>query len=274
VRPTDENQPGSRRPNLMSSSRRATGDINILALLDGQSRGRRFRARPVVWYGAAGVLACSLLVALAWLVRSATPPRYTGTAGANASVAHEHATVSPGGGTAAHASAFAIEHDVNAALAAETSAQPPASPRAVAEPGVQSAAPVRGAVIVDLAGPIPPPSIATAPPAAPPHTTADMTPSRAQPPTVHHPAARAQPAYRTVTTQTPVLAHASNAPPRPKRAAPRTAPPTAPVDTDVALISAILQHTGAPHEAASAGDAAALPPCADKSCGPRMPSRQ
>jgi hypothetical protein len=103
----------------MSSSRRATGDINILALLDGQARGRRFRARPVFWYGTAGVLACALLVALAWLVRSATPPRHRDTAGANAAVAHEvPATVAPGGGTAARASAFAIDHDANTALSA------------------------------------------------------------------------------------------------------------------------------------------------------------
>lgn len=273
MRPTDENQPGSRRPNLMASSRRATGDINILALLDGHARGRRFRARPGFWYGTAGVLACSLLVALAWLVRSATPPRHKDTAGANASVAHEvPATVAPSGGTAAHASAFALDHDVNAALAAETSAQPPASPRAVPESGAQSSATVRGAVIVDLAGPTSPPSIAT-PSAAPPHTTADMTPSRAQPPAVHHPAARAQPATRTVTNQAPVLAHAGSVPPRQKRATARTTTPPATIDTDVALISAILQHTGAPHEAAAA-DGAVTPPCADKSCGPRMPSRQ
>ncbi|NIA56544.1 hypothetical protein HAV22_23225 [Massilia sp. TW-1] len=257
----------------MSSSRRATGDINILALLDGQSRGRRFRARPVFWYGTAGVLACSLLVALAWLVRSATPPRHTGTAGASASAVHEvHTTVAPGGGTAAHASAFAIEHDVNAALAAETSAQPHASLRPVAEPGAQSNAPVRGAVIVDLAGPTSPPSMATTAPVAPPHTIPGPTSSRAQPPAVHHPVARPQPGYRTVTNQAPVLAHASSVPFRPKRAAPKTPAPTVTVDTDVALISAILQHTGAPHEAATEG--AVTPPCADKSCGPHMPSRQ
>jgi hypothetical protein len=251
------------------------GDINILALLDGQSRGRRFRAHPMVWYGTAGVLACSLLVALAWLVRSATPPRHSGTAGANASVAHEvHATVTPGGDTEAHASAIAIEHDVNAALAAETSAQPPASPRAVAEPGAQSSATGRGAVIVDLAGPTSPPSIAATVPVAPPHTSPGMTPSRAQPPAVRHPPARSEPVYRTVPPQTPALAHASSVPPRPKRAAPRATPPTATVDTDVALISAILQHTGAPREATAAGDTAATPPCADKSCGPRLPSRQ
>jgi hypothetical protein len=259
----------------MSSSRRATGDINILALLDGQSRGRRFRARPMVWYGTAGVLACSLLVALAWLVRSATPPRHTGTAGANASVAHEvHATAAPGSDTAAHASAFAIEHDVNAALAAETSAQPHAPEPAVAEPSTQSSATVRGAVIVDLAGPTSPPSMATTAPAAPPHASPGPAPSRAQPPAVRHPPARLEPAYRTIPTQAPVLAHAGSAPLRQKRTAAKTPPPTVAVDTDVALISAILQHTGAPHEAAAAGDTAATPPCADKSCGPHMPSRQ
>jgi hypothetical protein len=237
----------------MSSSRRATGDINILALLDGQSRGQRFRVRPLVWYGTAGVLACSLLVALAWLVRSATPPRHTGAAGATAPVTNEaHAIIAPGGGTAGHAGASALEHH--------------------AEPDAQSSAAARGAVIVDLTEPAPPPSIAAAPPASPPHATADMTPSRAQPPAVHHPAARAQPAYRTITNQAPALAHAGSVPPRPKRAAGRTTTPPSAIDTDVALISAILQHTGAPHEAGA--DGAVTPPCADKSCGPRMPSRQ
>ncbi|HEX8788169.1 MAG TPA: hypothetical protein VF793_18435, partial [Telluria sp.] len=60
MRPTDEDQPGSRRPNLMSTSRRSAGDVNILAMLDGL--GSRSRARrPLLWYGIGGVLACGLI---------------------------------------------------------------------------------------------------------------------------------------------------------------------------------------------------------------------
>jgi hypothetical protein len=162
---------------------------------------------------------------------------------------------------------------VNAALAAEASAQPPASAHAGAEGAMPSPATAGGAVIVDLAAPAPPAPIATVP-AVPAHGTASVATPRAQPSAVHHPAARPQPTYRTVPSQTPALAHAGTAPQRQKRAMPRTPPPTATVDTDVALISAILQHTGAPREAAAAADAAAMPACADKSCGPHMPSRQ
>jgi hypothetical protein len=257
----------------MSSSRRATGDINILALLDGQSSGRRLRARPVFWYGTAGVLACSLIVALAWLVRSATAPRHADVAGATAAVAHDaHTSPAPSGPAAIGATGSALERDVNAALAAEASAQPPASAHALAESAMPSPATAGGAVIVDLTGPTPPASIAIAP-SVPAHGTASVATPRAQPSAVHHPAARPQPAYRTVPPHTPALAHAGTAPQRQKRAMPRTPPPTATVDTDVALISAILQHTGAPREAAAAADAA-TPACADKSCGPHMPSRQ
>ncbi|MGB9110771.1 MAG: hypothetical protein WCC39_18940, partial [Telluria sp.] len=75
MRPTDEDQPGSRRPNLMSSTRRSAHEINILAMLDRQSSGplprrllRRFSSRPaLLWYGAAGLLVCGLVGVLGWL---------------------------------------------------------------------------------------------------------------------------------------------------------------------------------------------------------------
>jgi hypothetical protein len=231
VRPTDENQPGSRRPNLMSSSRRATGEINILAMLDGQAPGRRLRALPaVVWYGAAGVLACSLLAALAWLVRGATPARDAGAAGA--------------------AHAFA----------------PPTQSVAVPDMAAAAAAtvPARGAVIIDL----PQPAATTAP--SPVLAAASHHPVT-HPTTPAVPSARPQPAFRPIPAQAPI--HADAAAPRPKRAAgtSRTTPPSTTVDMDVALISAILQHTGPRNEAADGAGTAA---CADKSCNPRLPSRQ
>jgi hypothetical protein len=239
----------------MSSSRRATGEINILAMLDGQAPGRRFLARPaVVWYGAAGLLACSLLVALAWLVRGATP-------------AHGAAT------TTAITAATPTTGTAQASTQPAQSALP--APDAYTFPAVTT--PARGAVIIDLPQPVA--AVAAADMAV--HTPAGTATTRPQSAAPRHPvahpapppvpSARPQPAYRTAPSQT--LAHAEAVPARPKRgaASSRAAPPPATVDTDVALISAILLHTGARNEAA---DGAGTPACADKACGPRMPSRQ
>ena len=278
MRPTDENQSSSRRPNLMSSTRRPGGDINILAMLDGQTPGRRLRALPAVfWYGAAGVVACSLLVVLAWLVRGAAPARDTQAAGA-AQVALRPGTARPG--TAA-ATRGAARDGMSVTV-----------PSMHTAPAEEAPAPAiaHGAVIVDVAPPsVPPSALAAATPATPAHAVPGAT-SRPQPaaaaPTPTRttaaavPPARPQPAYRTAPPQTPLLAHGE--PPRQKRAAAasRARPPSATVDTDVALISAILQHagtgtgTGTGNDAADAADAAGTSACADKSCKPRSPPRQ
>ncbi|WP_156895773.1 hypothetical protein [Massilia putida] len=238
MRPTDENQAVSRRPNLMSSSRRTNGDIHILAMLDGHAPGRRIFARPaVLWYGAAGVAACSLLVVLAWLVRGATPARDSVRAAV------------PTTGTT-------LTREAPAPTSLPVPAQTP-GPQTVQVPDA-----TRGAVIVDVAAPAPvmapPPAPAAATPAASAHAAAHRTP------------ARPQPASRSAPSQAASLAHADPVP-RQKRAMSRTAPSSATVDTDVALISAILQHTGTGSEAADAGGA---PTCVDKACNPRLPSRQ
>ena len=247
MRPTDENQPGSRRPNLMSSSRRTTGEINILAMLDGQAPGRRLLALPtVVWYGAAGVLACSLLVALAWLVRGAAPAHGVDTAGTAQASARTSQSTQP-----------------------SQSSRP--APDMAASP--DAAGPARGAVIIDL--PQPTPATASAMPV---HAPAGRETTRAaarhaatHPATPPTSSTRPQPALRTNPAQ--ALAHADPPPPRQKRTAgaSRTTPSPPTVDTDVALISAILQHTGTRNEAADGAGTAA---CTDKPCAPRMPHRQ
>jgi hypothetical protein len=221
----------------MSSSRRTNGEINILAMLDGHAPGRRIFARPaVLWYAAAGVVACSLLVVLAWLVRGETPARDTATAGATRSAAHD-----------AETPAYAARDSIQVAVPSMHTA--PADDTLVP-------APSRGAIVVDVAPPapamVPAPAAAAPTPAAPAHTAAHHTP-------VHPQASRPAPS----------LAHADPAP-RQKRAGSRAAT-SATVDTDVALISAILQHTGTRNEAAEGTETA---PCADKSCNPRLPSRQ
>jgi hypothetical protein len=264
----------------MSSSRRTTGEINILAMLDGQAPGRRLRALPaVVRYGAAGVLACSLLAALAWLVRGATPVRDAATAGA--AQASEQPTPAtqltqstpsvrpvPGSSAAGGGSgAGDIPVDVPS-LRATLAAESPVSvtvPDMVAAPAATGPAtgPTRGAVIIDLPQPA-----ATTPPS--PALAATSRHPVTHPTTPAVPSARPQPAFRPMPAQ--AQAHADPATSRQKRAGgtSRTTSPNT-VDTDVALISAILQHTGTRNEAADGAGTAA---CAGKSCNPRLPSRQ
>ena len=281
MRPTDENQPGSRRPNLMSSSRRTTGEINILAMLDGQAPGRRLLALPaVVRYGAAGVLACSLLVALAWLVRGTTPARGTDTAGTAQASAQtlqspqpsQSSRPAPGSrdaGTARDSLAVDVP-SMRATPATEAFVLVPAPDMAASR---DAASPARGAVIIDLPQPAPatPSAIPVRAPAGTETTRATARNAATHPATPPTSSSRPQPALRTNPAQ--ALAHADPAPQRQKRTAgpSRTTSSTSTVDTDVALISAILQHTGPRNEAADGAGTAA---CTDKPCGPRVPPRQ
>ena len=69
MRPTDENQAGSTRPNLMSS-RRGAGEENILAMLERDSArrtGPRMSGMRLASYGAAAALAGILVGGVAWL---------------------------------------------------------------------------------------------------------------------------------------------------------------------------------------------------------------
>ncbi|MBD8531164.1 MULTISPECIES: hypothetical protein [unclassified Massilia] len=69
MRPTDENQAGSTRPNLMSS-RRAAGEENILAMLERDSArrpGTRMSGVRLASYGAAAALVGILAGGVAWL---------------------------------------------------------------------------------------------------------------------------------------------------------------------------------------------------------------
>ncbi|QNA88751.1 hypothetical protein G4G28_10035 [Massilia sp. Dwa41.01b] len=69
MRPTDENQAASTRPNLMSS-RRSAGEDNILAMLERDSarrNGTRVSSARLAWYGAAAALTGILAGGVAWL---------------------------------------------------------------------------------------------------------------------------------------------------------------------------------------------------------------
>jgi hypothetical protein len=162
---------------------------------------------------------------------------------------------------------------------------PPAIPGDAAATGLSATAPAHGAVIVDLPQPapaaVPPVTESATAGGVPAHAATGMAVAHAQPaagrpaPTrtaQAAPPARTQPGSRPVPARAPSLAHAEPTPTRQKRgsAATRPASPAA-VDTDVAVISAILQHTGARNEAT---DAARTAPCTDKPCATHMPSRQ
>ena len=238
MRPTDQNQAGSRRPNLMSSSRRAGGEINILAMLDGQS-GKPRRARKLAWIGAGTLLTCALGGGLAWLLHA------------------------PSGGFDDHRIAVDLP-DPKPAAVPPVDVPPVDVPPARVPPALVPASlpetaryaeegPPQGATIVE------PPS----------HDAAAVFPAEMLPDEMkaHGSARMAAPrpaaaSIQTASTQTSAAKPAAHvAAPRP---APRTAssmprqeapvrarrgaatvkpvPAPATVDTDVALISAIIQH--------------------------------
>lgn len=69
MRPTDENQAASTRPNLMSS-RRAAGEENILAMLERDSArrvGGRMSSPRLAWYCVAAAFVGILVGVVAWL---------------------------------------------------------------------------------------------------------------------------------------------------------------------------------------------------------------
>lgn len=78
MRPTDENQAASTRPNLMSS-RRGAGEDNILAMLERDSArrsGSRLSSPRLAWYCVAAAFSGIVVGVVAWLAydRHTTPP--------------------------------------------------------------------------------------------------------------------------------------------------------------------------------------------------------
>ncbi len=217
MRPTDEDQSGSRRPNLMSSTRRSANEINILAMLDrhesaglAQRMLRGLRRMPALfWYGTAGVLVVGLVGTLAWLARDGGAP-------------------SP---AAALADAADGKPAAAVAVAPPVPAPEPPGVTGAAEPASETLA-AGGATIVEVA------------PAPVPVTEAPApVPAPRLPPRQH--AGRIAP--RTMAARAP--AHAET---RRSRQAPSAKPAQDAVDTDVALISAIIQHAGKRQEAEDA----------------------
>ncbi|WP_036166073.1 hypothetical protein [Massilia sp. 9096] len=226
----------------MSSSRRSSGEVNILAMLDGLG-ARPPARRTLLWCGAGGLLCCALVGALAWLAHDPAPVQQPVVALALPAPPVTAAGSMPAQGSAPAAAAVAQ----------------PAAPHA----------PSGGATIVNLpslSGPNAEPALAAAALPDAPHAASHPAPHSAPAPQ-HAPTTRA--ALLREPGRTGVAAVHGAAHPAAKRraGASRTTADPAAVDTDVALISAIMQH------AANGRDGAPDAGCGDQPCAPHTPMR-
>lgn len=267
MRPTDENQGPSTRPNLMSS-RRGAGEENILAMLErdaARRSGTRMTSPRLAWYCAAAAFSGILVGAVAWL-------------------AYDN-----------HETASAMQVQVQAERVAEADAVAPPALADAQAPAPTAPAPAP-AVIVDQPHSMPaaPPPLVMLPPEGPakasptpPKETAPVlatapapTLARTEPSGKAAPPAVAKPARED---KQETLAKADK-PGKPEKATPRTAkaqrpggarasvqartrkaavpvPAESTVDTDVALISAIIAHSER-HR----GEREPAPPCTGPKC--------
>jgi len=224
VRPTDENQGASTRPNLMSS-RRGAGEENILAMLErdaARRSGTRMTSPRLAWYCAAAAFSGILAGAVAWL-------------------AYDN-----------HETASAMQVQVQAERVAEGGADTVSPPPLGAQAPAPGAEP-QAAVIVEQqpeAPPAPPPLVMLPPEAALAATAAPAEPKPAKAdrdgmPAKHDAAARPAKADKRGKADKPAAGPrrtaAARIPARTRKAA-APAPADSAVDTDVALISAIIQH--------------------------------
>jgi hypothetical protein len=258
----------------MSATRRAASETNILAMLDRQASGalpqrflRSARAMPTMfWYSAAGVLVCGMVATLAWLAHDSGAPVAVDTALAG--------SITPGGARVAELAAVLPAAADPASVTASVTAQLPAA----APAPVPDRVPNSGATIVNVAAA--PAELAVQAPAALPQRqpSGHIMPRELQRDpqrlAAHATMARmaltrapAQGKTAAAATRPAALAHAGPATAaRSRRQAAPAKAAAATVDTDVALITAIIQHAATRQETEEAA-------CADKACGPRMPAK-
>lgn len=258
MRPSDENQ-HSTRPNLMSSPRRGGNDESILAMLerDGTRGIGRNSAPParLGWYVGGTVLAVCLIGTLIWLARDNTglPP---GEAAVQASAVE--ATPARAQGDGQHA---AIIDEARPALAHQDE-----PPLVLLSPPAQSSAeeaprPTHAAVVVDeKVGVRKQTAVPDAPKPAAPAPVIEQ-------PAARHEAVAAAPVPKASESKHPARAsagpragkpalaqHGKTLPRQKKPAAPAQAG-NAPVDSDVALISAVIQHSAKHNDAGCEAEA-------------------
>ncbi len=242
MRPTDENQSTSMRPNLMSP-RRATisGEDSILAMLEREPARKRLPGKSsgrLVWFGASATLALALTGALVWMAANndGLRPEVQEMVLAEAENAPQRATAAASDSRAGAATILQV--------AMAPAAAAPETP------------PTGAAVIVDQAPPaesVPPlrllkpaPEKAAAEKATPPVRATTAAPAAAA---AARPVAKTSPLARLAAVAPakpkPVMV-AKNAgkavQPRAQRGVNPARTSDAPVDADVALISAVIVH--------------------------------
>jgi hypothetical protein len=204
----------------MSSSRRTTGDINILAMLDGQASGRRPRVLPAALrYGAAGVLACSLVATLVWLVQDDAPARDAGKDDAAQASLHAGGAgpaARPAGTTALRDTQPAGTHEVELVVTQRDDLFPARDSMPASAPGkgtapaaetLASTAP--GRVLPPLPLQMPPPAMTSARTAASSTSPVNATTRGAVIIDMRQPAPTATPALTAATAISAAPAHAA-----------------------------------------------------------------
>lgn len=277
MRPTDENQNASNRPNLMSSPHGGGSEENILAMLERDAGSRPSPTARIAWYGTAGLVVIGLIGALVWLVRdnpanraldkalatvappAASAPAQASTAAMAVSVpaeVHAHAQgaaiidnpeAAPVATARAQAPATVTEDAARAAPVPAPSAQPEPPPLVLLSP--EEAAEARGETVARQARPEPVDRAREAPPEPDTHLIRPENPlaARADPPPARVAAKAARPPSQSRAKERTTAA-------KPRKNAPAPAAEEA-VDRDVALISAIIMHSSrhaAEREAAAA----------------------
>lgn len=259
MRPTDENQSPSMRPNLMSPRRTATsGEDSILAMLEREPARKRKAGTSgirLAWYGASAMLALALTGTLIWMAANndGLRPEVQESVLAEAEQAPRRSAPAPGDSPAGAATILQV-----------------AMAPAAAAPDTQ---PAGAALIVDQAPPaeaVPPLRLLKSVPEKP--AAVSPVPATAVPP---RPVAKASPPVRPAAPTKPrqVVAAKSAVKPAQAKAQRGVNParsPEAPVDADVALISAVIVHANG-H--APEGSQMTELLCPNNACQSRPPSQ-
>ncbi len=272
MRPTDENQSPSMRPNLMSPRRTATsGEDSILAMLEREPARKRKAGTSgirLAWYGASAMLALALTATLIWMAANndGLRPEVQESVLAEAEQAPRRSVPAPGDSPAGAATILQV-----------------AMAPAAAAPDTQ---PAGAALIVDQAPPaeaVPPlrllksaPEKPAAETATPPARATPVSPVPAaavRPRSVAKASPPARPAAPAAAETRPVVVAKSAVKPSQAKAQRGVNParsPEAPVDADVALISAVIVHANG-H--APEGSQMTELLCPNNACQSRPPSQ-
>ncbi len=246
MRPTDENQSPSMRPNLISPRRVSTsGEDSILAMLEREplrKRGTAASGTRLAWYGASAAVAMALTGALVWMAAnndgigrdvpdSVLAEAGKGGQGAPPAAGAVEPSMAPGTGAAL----------IQVAMAAPAPAPEVNPPRAAV---VVEQAPAPGGVPpLRLLKPAPAPSRVPVPAAKPSARAAAAAAPRPAAPEARPPA---RPAVAAVARKPrPALLAKSAGKPAPAKVQRGLGGPNAAeagVDADVALISAVIVH--------------------------------